>query len=77
MHKESTAPFLELHNYSDEAVIKEAAYRLQNAFKKQFGFPMKFGSFQLVFHNGKFEKVEDQFRNRRYFLAENKTEEGG
>ncbi len=75
MLKESPETFVELGNYSDEVIIKEAAYRLQKAFKKQFGFPMKFGSFQLVFHNGKLEKVEDQFRNRRYFESEAKGDE--
>jgi len=61
---------VDLSEVSDEGIVKEAAYRLQSAFQRQFGFPMKFGSFQLVFHNGKLEKVEDQFRNRRYFSAE-------
>ena len=64
----------DLSAFGDEAIVKEAASRLQKAFKNQFGFPMKFGSFQLVFHNGKFEKVEDQFRHRRYFPAETRTE---
>lgn len=64
----------QLSAFSDDAIIREAANRLQLAFASQFGFPIKFGSFQLVFYNGKLQKVEDQFKNRRYVLDHCETE---
>lgn len=55
-----------LEAVSDNAILEEAARRLCRQYVKEHGVPFFFGSFRFLFHEGRFQGVEDWPRNRRY-----------
>ena len=56
----------QLNNISDERILEEAANRLQKQFSKENGSQLQYGTFRFVFHDGRFQGVEDWPRNKRY-----------
>jgi hypothetical protein len=59
-----------LSGLSDEAILEEAANRLQTQFAKENGVRLHYGTFRFVFHDGRFQGVEDWPRNKRYVSPE-------
>ena len=51
---------------TDEAVLEEAARRLQKQYSDELGADFSYGTFRFVFHDGRFQGVEDWPRNKRY-----------
>ena len=54
----------------DELVLEEAAKRLQAQFAKENKVRFLYGTFRFVFHDGRFQGVEDWPRNKRYVSPE-------
>jgi hypothetical protein len=52
--------------YSDEELLEETALRLQKRFKKKHGSDFRYGSFEFVFHDGRFQSVEERPRSKGY-----------
>lgn len=55
---------------SDELILEEAAARLQAQYVRENGNQLAFGTFRFVFHDGRFQGVEDWPRNKRYLSPE-------
>ncbi len=55
-----------LQSMSDTEIMEEAAKRLQSQFRKENGSSLLYGSFRFIFHDGRFQGIEDWPRNRRY-----------
>jgi len=55
-----------MSNLSDDNVLEEAARRLQAQYARENGDVLKYGTFRFVFHDGRFQGVEDWPRNKRY-----------
>ncbi len=53
----------------DEEILEEAAARLQSQYTRENGNKLKYGTFRFVFHDGRFQGVEDWPRNKRYLSA--------
>ncbi len=54
----------------DELILEEAAMRLQAQFAKESGSRFLYGTFRFVFHDGRFQGIEDWPRNKRYVSPE-------
>lgn len=54
---------------SDEVIIEEAAKRLQKQYEKEHGTSFAYGTFRFVFHDGRFQAVEDWPRHKRYISS--------
>ena len=50
---------------TDEDVLEEAARRLQKQYADEHGVDFSYGTFRFVFHDGRFQGVEDWPRNKR------------
>lgn len=57
---------LNMKDASDEAVLEEAAKRLQSQYAREHGVEFSYGTFRFIFHDGRFQGVEDWPRNKRY-----------
>ena len=55
-----------LAQLQDEQVLEEAAKRLQQQYKGDHGTEFKYGSFRFIFHDGRFQGIEEWPRNKRY-----------
>lgn len=55
-----------LDQMTDGEVFDEAARRLRKQFFREYGKEFLFGHFRFVFHNGRFQGIEDWLRNKRY-----------
>ena len=64
MEKNTNATLLS--DQDDEMILEEAAKRLQRQYAREHGSPFLFGSFRFIFHDGRFQSVEDWPRNKRY-----------
>lgn len=56
----------DLSSVSDAEILEEAAERLKRQYLNEHGLEFRFGSFHFVFHDGRFQAVEDWPRSRRY-----------
>ena len=54
-----------LEMFSDNSVVEEAARRLQKKFLELNGVDFRFGRFEFVFHDGKFQGIDE----RPYFRS--------
>ena len=72
MEKE-TQNAVALQAVSDSLILEEAAARLKAQFVKESGSPFLYGTFRFVFHDGRFQGVEDWPRNKRYLSPERFT----
>lgn len=59
-------PSTVVKDLTDEAVLEEAARRLQKQYADEHGADFSYGTFRFVFHDGRFQGVEDWPRNKRY-----------
>jgi hypothetical protein len=66
MKMEKDSQIETLSAVSDELILEEAALRLQAQFARENGKTFLFGSFRFIFHDGRFQGVEDWPRNKRY-----------
>lgn len=66
---------VEVKELTDEAVLEEAAKRLQKQYAGEHGANFSYGTFRFVFHNGRFQGVEDWPRNKRYVSPKRSREE--
>lgn len=57
---------LQFDNISDETILEEAAKRLQKQFFHDHGTWLSYGTFRFIFHDGRFQGIEDWPRNKRY-----------
>ncbi len=57
---------IQIKELSDEAVLEEAARRLQKQYSREHGAEFSYGTFRFLFHEGRFQGVEDWPRNKRY-----------
>ncbi|MBX3040530.1 MAG: hypothetical protein KF789_07490 [Bdellovibrionaceae bacterium] len=55
-----------LAQVSDAEILEEAAERLKRQYLNEHGVEFRFGSFHFIFHDGRFQAVEDWPRSRRY-----------
>ena len=62
-----------LQAVSDSLILEEAAARLKAQFLKENGSDFLYGTFRFVFHDGRFQGVEDWPRNKRYLSPERFT----
>lgn len=67
---------VELSVLSDEAILEEAAARLQVQYARETGSNLLFGTFRFIFHEGRFQGVEDWPRNKRYMSPERFSKKG-
>ena len=51
---------------SDEILFEEVASRLKNQYRKQHGIAFLYGCFEFIFHDGRFQGIEDRPRFKRY-----------
>jgi hypothetical protein len=63
---ENKSELSKLLNFSDELILEEAAKRLKAQFEKENRRSFMYGSFRFLFHDGRFQGVEDWPRNKRY-----------
>lgn len=54
----------------DSEILEEAAARLQNKHARETGGKLLYGSFRFIFHNGRFQGVEDWPRKKSYLSPE-------
>lgn len=50
----------------DDHVFEEAARRLKRAFLKRTGVDFRHGHFEFLFHDGRFQGIEEHYRARPY-----------
>ena len=55
---------------SDEEILEEAAARLQKKHAQETGEKLLYGSFRFIFHDGRFQGVEDWPRKKSYLSPE-------
>lgn len=67
---EKTNQETDLSILTDELILEEAAARLQAQYARENGSQLAFGTFRFVFHDGRFQGVEDWPRNKRYLSPE-------
>ncbi len=68
-------PLSKFSELPDELVLEEAAIRLRAQYCREHGRDFLFGSFHFVFHDGRFQGVEDWPRNKRYLSPERFSKE--
>ncbi len=56
----------QIKELSDETVLEEAARRLQKQYSREHGIEFSYGTFRFLFHEGRFQGIEDWPRNKRY-----------
>lgn len=56
----------QIKELSDNEVFEEAAKRLQKQYHQEQGTEFAYGTFRFIFHDGRFQGVEDWPRNKRY-----------
>ena len=56
----------ELESIADDVLFREAGDRLRKLFFREYGVPFQFGCFELVFHRGALQWIEERPRYRRY-----------
>lgn len=56
----------ELESIADDVLFREAGARMRKLFFREYGVPFEFGCFELVFHQGALQWIEERPRYRRY-----------
>ena len=59
-----------LAHVADDKILEEAASRLQARHARATGSPLLYGSFRFIFHEGRFQGVEDWARKKSYLSPE-------
>ena len=59
-----------LAQISDAEILEEAAARLQSKHARETGEKLLYGSFRFIFHEGRFQGVEDWPRKKSYLSPE-------
>ena len=54
---------------SNEMLFEEVARRLCSLYREEHGVDFLYGTFRLLFHEGRFQGIEECPRNRRYSCA--------
>ena len=52
--------------FSSQDLFEEVAMRLKHLYRKEHGQEFLYGSFDFVFHAGRFQCVEERPRHKRY-----------
>ena len=55
-----------IDNVTDEVLFEEVASRLKRLYRKQHHLEFLYGCFEFVFHDGRFQGIEDRPRYKRY-----------
>ncbi|MGE0631459.1 MAG: hypothetical protein AB7O96_03565 [Pseudobdellovibrionaceae bacterium] len=74
--KENTLS-IPIRELSDNAVFEEAAKRLQKQYLREHSTEFAYGTFRFIFHDGRFQGVEDWPRNKRYVSPKRNPGENG
>jgi len=51
---------------TDAALFEEVARRLKRLYRSEHGLDFLYGCFEFIFHDGRFQGIEDRPRNKRY-----------
>lgn len=51
---------------SDEILFEEVACRLKRLYRRQHQLEFLYGCFEFIFHDGRFQGIEDRPRYKRY-----------
>ena len=51
---------------SDTTLFEEVAARLRNLYQEQHSMEFLYGCFEFIFHEGRFQGIEDRPRYKRY-----------
>lgn len=55
-----------IESMSDAALFEEVAARLKKLYRLQHGIDFLYGCFEFIFHEGRFQGIEDRPRYKRY-----------
>lgn len=55
-----------LSSAPDSVLFEEAAARLKRLYHEQHGIDFLFGCFEFIFHEGRFQGIEERSRYKRY-----------
>ena len=64
--KDETPPKNDLTNVPDATLFEETATRLRRVYRKGHGIEFLYGCFEFIFHEGRFQGVEERPRFRFY-----------
>lgn len=67
MEKKLITPLSEI---PDSEILEEAAARLQTKHARETGAKLLYGTFRFIFHDGRFQGVEDWPRKKSYLSPE-------
>jgi hypothetical protein len=62
---------------SDDFLFEEVAKRLRRNYQREHGLPFQYGSFEFIFHQGRFQSIEERPRNKRYVSPPKTPATGG
>lgn len=62
---------------TDDLLFEEVANRLRRNYQREHGVPFQYGSFEFVFHQGRFQSIEERARNKRYVSPPKSSVLGG
>ena len=66
MNENETNPNGPIESLPDATLFEAVAARLKRLYKNQHGVDFLFGCFELLFHDGRFQGIEDRPRYKRY-----------
>ena len=55
-----------LETVQDSTLFEEVAARLRKLYQEQHGMDFLYGCFEFIFHEGRFQGIEDRPRYKRY-----------
>ncbi|MGK5086977.1 hypothetical protein WDW86_05420 [Bdellovibrionota bacterium FG-2] len=55
-----------IETIQDSTLFEEVASRLRKVYHRQHGMEFLYGCFEFVFHEGRFQGIEDRPRYKRY-----------
>lgn len=59
--------YIALKTFTDDAILEEVVHRLKRRFCERNGVEFKFGRFEFVFHEGRFQGIEEKPCFRSYY----------
>ena len=55
-----------IHALPDEMLFEEVAHRLKRLYRRQHQLEFLYGCFEFIFHEGRFQGIEERPRFKRY-----------
>ena len=66
MRDQDNGASVDLGNYADEYLFQEVANRLKRHFRLRAGTDFRFGAFEFVFHDGRFQGIDAKSKHKLY-----------